>query len=221
VCSSDLKCHISVVVSGAVGYKKLIKVLQSTVCNLLPRESVSADVCENRIFKEVYIESKYVGRSLHYFYKIPKEDLAPERAFFRIFRYELFDFLQKPGSLISHYSCDDIISNGDCIREAIFYPRADVSIADFQRFYENFTDRICRQEITPDVFEKIKTLNDYSLQFLMSDLYAVYTKIKNDHLNGVEEELEFNDSKQFNSFGEKILKQNFILKIVTKYRPDK
>ncbi|MDR2781152.1 MAG: hypothetical protein LBB21_01670 [Holosporaceae bacterium] len=215
------RCHMSIVVSGAIGYKNLIKVLQSTICNRPPSEFVSNDVCLNQIFKEIYIENKYVSRSVRYFYKISSEDMPLERAFFRIFDSELLDFFKKSNAMISDYSCFNIISNGYCIRQIIFYPKPDVSLVDFQKAYDIFVDRICRREIAPDTLKKIKLLDSYAQQFLSSDLRAVYLKIRDNYLNGLDEKIDICDTKQFNLFGERILKQNLILKIVTKYKPDK
>jgi hypothetical protein len=215
------KCHLSVVVSGAVGYKNLIKVMQSSVCNLPPRDSVSNDLCENNMSKDVCIENKYVGRSVRYFYKISKEDLAAENSFFSVLNNELFGFFKKSGAAISDYCIVDEINSGDCVRQIVFYPKPDVSLEDFQRAYKIFTDRICAREITSDVFEKVKLTKSYLQQFLRTDLYSVYAKIKNDHLKKIDEETEIVDSKQFNSFCDKFFKQNLILKIITKYKPDK
>jgi hypothetical protein len=215
------KCHLSVVVSGAVGYKNLIKVMQSSICNLSPRNAVSSDLCENKISKEVCIENKYVGRSIRYFYKISKEDLASEDSFFAVLDNELFDFFKKSNSLVSDYCIIDEINNGDCIRQIVFYPKPDVSLEDFQRAYKVFTNRACEREIAADVLEKIKLTKSYSRQFLMSDLYFVYSKMKNNLLKGIGEETEISGSKQFNLFSEKFFKQNLILKIITKYKPDK
>jgi hypothetical protein len=158
---------------------------------------------------------------VRYIYKISSEDLVLERAFFRILDHELFDFFKKSNLLISDYAFTDVISNGDGVRQIVFYPKSDVSLVDFQKAYDVFVNRVCDREITSDTFQKIELLNSYSLQFLTSDLHAVYAKIKNDYLNGIDEEMEFSESKRFNLFCEKILKQNLILKIVTRYKADK
>jgi hypothetical protein len=214
-------CPMSIIVSGAVGYKKLIKVLQSTICNQPPRDSISTDQCVNQFSKDVCIENKYVGRTVQYFYKFSNEKLAWEDAFFHILSHELFAFFRKSCSLVFDYDFADIISNGDGVRQIVLFPKSDVSLADLQRAYEAFVNRICEQEISADTFQKIKLFSDYSQQFLASNLWTMYAKIKNNHLNGVSEKMEFSESAPFNSFCEKILKQSLILKIVTKYKSDK
>jgi predicted Zn-dependent peptidase len=215
------KCHLSVVICGAVGHKNLIKILQSTVCNLPPRRKVSHDRCLDRIPKNITIESKYAGRSVRYFYKISKEDVPLFEAFSKILNYELFRFFEKTNKIIFDYKNHNIATNGDCICGIVFYPKSDVSLSDFQRAYEIFVHRLCGQEFSEDDLEKARRYADYSRQFLLGDLYDVYRRVKNDYLNGLNSETEIHNSKQFNSFAEKLFRQNLTLQIITRYRPDK
>jgi predicted Zn-dependent peptidase len=215
------KCHLSIIVSGAIDEKDLRQALQSTVGNFPSWRSRIARVCTNQIQKEIYIESKHVGRSVRYFYKIPSKDLVFAEAFFHIFHYELFDFFEKANQLISDYESFYIINNGDCIRQIILYPKSDVSLATIQQMYNVFVERVCKQEIPASIFLKIQQLREFSNQFLLADLDAVYHKIKNDNLNGLNTETPLNDSKLFNALGKKFLKSNLILKIITRHKPDK
>ncbi|MDR1982542.1 MAG: hypothetical protein LBQ08_01960 [Holosporaceae bacterium] len=215
------KCHISLIVIGAIGHKNLIKSLQSTICYLDPRRPISDDSCVNQISRFVHLENKYIGRSLHYFYKIPQEDLALADSFFYIFNHEVFRFFEKANQMISGYKCLDVITNGDRVQQIIFQPRFDVSLVDLQKAYEVFVDRICKQEISTDALAKIKLINDYDRQFLSGDLLGIYAKIKKDYLGKPYTKTEINNSQQFNAFCEKIFKHNLILKITTQYNPDK
>ncbi|MDR2646133.1 MAG: hypothetical protein LBC04_03110 [Holosporaceae bacterium] len=215
------KCRLSVIVSGAIGEKDLRQALQSTVNNLPSRQSHTASVCTNQIQKEIYIESKHIGRSVQYFYKIPSEDLVFAEAFFRIFHYELFNFFEKANQLISDYESFYVISSEDCIRQIVLCPKSDVSLATIRQMYDIFVERICKREIPTSIFLKIQQLKEFSNQFLLADLNAIYRKIKSDNLNGLNTEMSLKDSKLFNVLGKKFLKSNLILKIITRYKPDK
>jgi hypothetical protein len=215
------RCHQSIIVSGAIGHKNLIKAVESTLGGQPSRLPVSSDSCINQIMKEIDIESKYVERSLRYFYKVPREDLILADSYFYIFNRQLFGFLEKAYPIIRNHECFYTVSSGDCIREIVLYPKSDVSLTDLQKMYEIFVDRICRQEISEETLSKIQFLRSYSKQFLSADLYAIYSKIKNDYLNQVEAEVEINNSRQFNQLSEKLLKNNPVLKITTRYRVDK
>ncbi|MDR0753107.1 MAG: hypothetical protein LBE95_00315 [Holosporaceae bacterium] len=215
------KCRLLVIVSGAIGSKDLRQALQSTVNNLSSRLSSNSRVCTNQIQKEIYIESKHIGRSVRYFYKIPSKDLVFSEAFFRIFHYELFDFFEKANQLVSDYESLNTINNGDCVRQVALYPKSDVSLATIQQTYDVFVKRICKREIPANTFLKIKQLKEFSNQFLLADLYAVYRKIKSDNLNGLNTETPLENSKLFNALGKKFLKSNLILKIITRHKPDK
>ncbi|MDR0678283.1 MAG: hypothetical protein LBF44_01955, partial [Holosporaceae bacterium] len=216
------KCHISIIVIGAIGHKNLIKSLQSTMCSLEPRQPLmSGGHCTNQIPRHVHMENKYVGSSVQYFYKIPREDLASADSFFQIFNQEAFKFFEKTNSMISNYKCLDVITDGDRVQQILLLPKFNVSLIDLQKTYDVFVDRICKQEISTAVLAKIKLINDYAKQFLSSDLYNTYSKIKNDYLSELDIKTEINASSLFNSLGEKILKRNLILKITTQYKPDK
>jgi hypothetical protein len=64
-------------------------------------------------------------------------------------------------------------------------------------------------------------LKNFSDQFSLADLNGVYYKIKTDYLNELNAEVGINNSKLFNTLGEKFLKSNSILEIVTRHKPDK
>jgi predicted Zn-dependent peptidase len=217
------KRRVSVVASGAISLDDLVEAARSTTFAMQPRESTFKDfrAAADSSFKEITIASKHVGRTVRYFYKIPKEDLAVADAFFDVLDCELFNFFEKASPTVSHFDSFNAIANGDCVREIVLYPKSDVALADLQKAYEVFVDKICGGKISEDVLADAKKLKDYSKRFLAGDLVAVYSKIKNDRLNGLDKEVEIDDPKQFNSLGEKFLKENLILKIVTRYKQDK
>ncbi|MDR0968157.1 MAG: hypothetical protein LBL99_00800, partial [Holosporaceae bacterium] len=215
------KCPISIVASGAVNIADLTGALRSTTFTMEPRKPAFRDHrVADQLPKEINIESKYVGRAARYFYKVPKEDIALANAFFEVLSYELFNYLEKANPMILDFGNFNALSNGDCVRQIVLYPKSDVALVDLQKAYEVFIDRICSQIISTGALSKVKTFKKYAERFIAEDLYAVYLKIKNDRLNGVDREIDLNDPKQFSSVGEK-LKKNLIIKIVSRYKPDK
>jgi hypothetical protein len=216
------KCHLSLLVNGAITYKDLVKILQSTLETLPSRpQAAVGSMCSNQFFKEIYIQSKHIGRSIRYFYKISAADLTLAEAFFRVFYYKLFDFFEKANQLIFDYTIFNVISNGDKIWQVVLYPKSDVSLADLQIAYNVFTDSLCRQKIPPKKFSMIQMWSNFADQFLRSDMDEVYEKMKNDYFNEGCTKTEISNSTIFNALGEKFLKSSLILKIITSYKPDK
>jgi predicted Zn-dependent peptidase len=216
------KCHMSIVVVGAIGHKSLIKSFQSTLCALGARQPLMpGGHCTNQIFKHIHMENKYVVPLVQYFYKIPGEDLASADSFFQIFNHEAFKFFEKTNSMILGYKCLEVVTDGDRVQQVILLPKFNVSLVDLQKAYDVFVDRICKQEISAAVLAKIKLISGYAEQFLSSDLPSTYSKIKNNYLSRLDARTAINSPSLFNSLGEKILKRNLILKITTRHKPDK
>ncbi|MDR0555632.1 MAG: hypothetical protein LBG20_01300 [Holosporaceae bacterium] len=213
--------RISLVVVGAIGYKNLIKVLQSTVCSWSSGESPLGDLCTNTITREIKIRSKYVGRTLLYLYKIPWDDLPQADAFFDLLDLQVFRYLQKAYPVVASYASLNVISNGDCIYQVILRPKSDVSMDELQQKWEILIDRVSRQEMNSEFFETGQQWKRNSQQIMYTDWWLIYQKIKYNLLNRIETEVEINSSKQFNSLGEKILKNSMILKIDVQNRMDR
>jgi len=215
------KCHLSLIINGAIGYKNLIKVLQSTICTLpYPRQQATfGDNYITQTFKSISFKSKYVGRSIRYLYKVSKDDLNRAYSFWEILNYEIFNFFQKSNSMIEKFSSNYVVLNGDCIREIEFHLKSDISLEEFQRSYDVFINRICNQEILQ--ISKSKLFHDYTKEFLCANLDVVYSQIKYDFLHEVKEENELSDPKQFMFFCKRILKDNFILKVIAEYKANK
>ena len=215
------KCRLSLIVSGAINQKDLLEALHPNIGKLSPQPTVTNHICTSCILKEVCIESKHVDRSIRYFYKIPQEDLALARAFFRVFHHELFRFFEKANQLIFNCGNFYIISNGDCIRQIILRPRPDVSLVELQRAYDVFVERIYSQEIPATIFSEIQQLRNFSEEFSRANLYVIYGKMRDNYLNRLGQKEEILDSKSFIAACKKFLKSNLILKIITRYKPDK
>jgi hypothetical protein len=218
------KCHLSVIVSGAIHKKDAIEALRSAFGRQPPRETIpSEDVCSNddEIMKEITIRNKHVGKSVQYFYKIPKNNIALSNSFFDILNYELFDFFEKINTMVSGYSCYNVISNGDCIKQIVFYPKFDVALADFQVAYNVFVDRVHKRKISSETFAKIMLLKKYSNQFSKQNLDETYSKIRSDYINNLNEENEITSPEQFSALSSDFLGSNLILKIITRYKSDK
>ncbi|MDR2107204.1 MAG: hypothetical protein LBO73_01630 [Holosporaceae bacterium] len=213
------KSHISVIVCGAVGYKNLIKVMQSTVCNLPSGHKVPPlrPFLTDKISAEITLENSRLNRSVQYIYAIARENMPAAESFFCIFDLEAFRFFEKTNDAIHNFH--NYASNDGSYRKIVFYPKQDVSTDEFQKMYELFINRICKRGIAKKVISKAAVLK--STASSASDLYDLYLKTRNNHLNEVQEETEINNSKQFSEFCQKNLKQKPVLKIITKYRSDK
>ncbi|MDR1551446.1 MAG: hypothetical protein LBS14_02095 [Holosporaceae bacterium] len=215
-----LTCHMSLIVCGAVGYKNLIKTLQSTICNLPRRLPIPpGSACINTIPKEVDILSKFIARSLQYFYRVPKEDLAYAQTFFYALSHRIFNYLEKSMAVISGYAISYVISNGDGVYQVALYPKLDVSLENLQQAYSVFVDRECK--IPLESLPEIMREKNAFMQIWLADLNKVYSHIKENYLDGIDCEIDMSSPKQFNSLIEKILKNNLILKVKTQYRTDR
>jgi hypothetical protein len=220
--------HLSVIVSGAIGYKNFVKVLQSTFGNLASRRAISFNHYKNCIFKDVRIENKHLQRSARYFYVIHQNSGFLD-AFFSVFDYEMFKFFKKANPIISDYYMQDIINHGDCVREICLIPKRDISLKKMQEIYEIFVKRMCKKHFSSDFLASCALTEKYSGQFLFCDLHNVCSHIKNSYLSDknvnsiyeIENDIQNIDQNSIKTLSQKILQQNLVLKITTQYKSDK
>ncbi|MDR1375241.1 MAG: insulinase family protein [Holosporaceae bacterium] len=220
-----LDCHLAIIVSGALNLQNLLE-------NLPPmktqrhRRGITDDFCKNDAFRNVLLESKHIGRSLRYFYKIPsKQNNNLSDIFFCLFNCEVFKFFKKMNPLLVDYRIRSILDHGDCLQEVCLYPREDVTLDQLQKAYDFFVNRIRKTPFSRESFAKIARMGDYEHRFLCSSPQELYLKVRNLHMAGkninsiykIEDNIKNVRSQALKAFGEKVLGENLIFKITTKY----
>ncbi|MDR0677499.1 MAG: hypothetical protein LBF57_02395 [Holosporaceae bacterium] len=205
------KCPISVIACGAVNYKNFAELLP---WKDLPEFKMKKTPTTDRPFREITIESRYLPRSVRYFYEISKEQQGLAKNFFRIFDYEAFKFFDKTKQMISGYSRYVITDN---VYQIVFYPKRDVSLDDLQTAYKVFINRLCNKAEFSIL--EAKLLRSYSDKLLQSSLVNMHSRIKADYLERPESEIK--SSEHFRFFCKKNFKLNSIFKIATKYKVSK
>ncbi|MDR3186830.1 MAG: insulinase family protein [Holosporaceae bacterium] len=220
-----LDCHLAVVVSGALSDQNLLESLPLMGAGRR-RKAISRDICGDHCFKDIFLESRYIGRSLRYFYKIPGEDNGDFSAvFFHVFNYEAFKFFEKMHPLLVGYEVRDILDHGDCLRQICLRPRGDVSLEDLRRTYEIFVDRMRKKHFSPEFLAKVAKIRDYKYRILFADPRSLCQKIRDVHMTGksinsickIQDQIKSACSSALKTFAQKILGENLTFRITTRY----
>ncbi|MDR2766077.1 MAG: hypothetical protein LBB63_01255 [Holosporaceae bacterium] len=223
-------CRLAVVVVGAVDGDTLKKIMGTTLCKLGRRKETSANVFQNRDFRDIHIKSKYVDRGVWYFYHIPQRDsAAASEEFLLLLNWRLFDFFLKHDRLIYDYDVRDVMNRGDRLLSVCLRPRMDVPMEKLQMAYDVFVHRLCKVAVSDEYLGKIAKLGYQEEQFARSNLSEVYANVRNALLNGraadsiwrTEKNIENLKGGRLKSLAEKILGKGLAFKITTRYKSDK
>ncbi|MDR2068004.1 MAG: hypothetical protein LBP41_03385 [Holosporaceae bacterium] len=218
-------CHLAIIVSGASNLQDLLENLPLMRINNR-RRGISRDFCENQGFKDIFLESKYIGRSLRYFYKISGEDNNDLfNVFFCIFNYEIFKFFEKMHPLLAGYEVNDILDHGDCLRGICLHPRGDVSLEKLRMMYEIFVERMRKKLFSREFLAKVAQISDYQYRFLSVSPRDLYIKMRDTYMSGrgvnsiykIQDKIKSAHPQTLRTFAEKILGKNLIFRITTRY----
>lgn len=163
-------CHISIAVCGAVGYKNLLKILQSSVSNLSFREKkteykekITPPKCK------IHIENKYTNNSILYFYYLPNINKKDLQIFWAIVQSEIFKFMMKANKSIQTYYINQS-SNIDGLYSLVLIPKSDISIERVKELYKAFTNRMCNISLSSERISEIAQQIEVDNNIELSDL---------------------------------------------------
>lgn len=220
-------CSLTIIVAGAVGRKKLVKVLHSSIGKMPPRKSMRALKNITANHKEVMIANKFLNNSLFYIYKIPQEfNTSFLNAFLNIFSYELFTYLQKLQPMLNDFNINTFLNQKDSLLYVTLEPKFNISFNEIINAYEYVISRILTQKFSDDYLEKLSNniKNRYIIKY--NNLYKKYAKLKDAYLSLNGTKNIFNTSDQIKNANEDVIKSytseiflnNFIMRITTKHR---
>jgi predicted Zn-dependent peptidase len=224
------RANISVIVIGAVGYKNLIKNLQTSVSRL-PKITKRRPVSVGKITSvEMRLESKYSSNCLMFAYALPQqEDIAMGDVFSSVSQYEMFRFFRKFHDLISFFSISDALCGGYVVKFLTIFPKGDISLVDLNRMYDVFVNRISCVPLTDETLSEIALREKFRTKSRLTDFADIYDSIKHNSIAGgdinslqtLPERIKKTDPEQLRLFIEKVFRQYSAAKLLTQYRLDK
>jgi predicted Zn-dependent peptidase len=221
-------CPVTVIVSGAIGYKSLLKMLHNSFSNLPRRRARSSIPLATSSLKDVLLENKFMGNAIIYAYALsPDENMKFGNFFDHILLHEMkkyFNGIYK----IANCSLDDIGQNGWSIKLITLERRSTVSLEGLSDIYRAFIKRICALGISPESLKKVaarKRVYDCITFANLGDAYhsMLYECLANRDINGTyfsADGLEAINLKEFRAFVENFFQQNALFKIMTKFKLD-
>ena len=221
----------TIIISGAVGYKSLIKILQTTVSGLPKRElyTVVNRKYKNFCEKNISVISKFLGNGVGYVYWIPNEiDSKFSDIYFEIFNYRIRKFLLTNSYPIISGCFYYDFSDGGSVQCVYFSPKSDVTLKKVKSSYDELLYRMAEEKISAEELEEISKNAQMDLQFFSSDLIDAYQKICDAYVSGknandaykIAENLKNADPNEVNHFTKEILLPNLLLEIQTRYKAD-
>ncbi|MDR2681694.1 MAG: hypothetical protein LBB29_01445 [Holosporaceae bacterium] len=237
VTESDLKlfyknnfrdCPITVIVSGAIGYKSLLKILHDSLSNLPPRRARPPFSLAKHEYRDVSLENKFTGNSVSYAYALSPEDNLKFGSFFDYtLQHEIekyFNGIYK----IAHCSVGDLLRNDRCVKLISLSQISTISLETLNSIYRAFLKKISTSGVSLESLEKIAERKRVSDRIIFVDLedmcYAMLCEcLCNRDVNGIytaADDLKTINPKEFRSFLEKIFQQNALFRITTKFKLD-
>jgi hypothetical protein len=236
-------CPLSIVVSGAVSSKILMKALQSSISKLSPRKTLTVlknsnisekklsprdneedHSQENRSSIEVTIRQRQMPTFLGYCYNIPAnhndDDTKFADVFFWIFHREAFLILMKTEMMkwLSKRKYQDNI-------ETIYLiPKTRNSLLDVEKSYEYFIHTMCTKNFSREFLNEACEICKIDNLRLFCDLYKIGDRLLADYIYGrsvqntytLDSRVKNADPKRINSFAKRQLPQKHILKMKTR-----
>lgn len=222
-----IDCNLTIIVAGAVGRKKLIKVLHSSMGKFPKRKKIRDLKHLSGDYKEVFISNKFLSNSLHYIYKVPKEfNTSFLNAFLFIFNYEMFNYLRKWNYVVDQIGIAEILNQKDSLLCVSLLPRAYIPFEKVQNAYTYVINFMLKQKFSSEYFAKIASLKRLEDIMRYNDLSAKYDCLRNAYLSfkgtrrifDVFEQIKDSNEEVIKSYALEILKNNFIMQIKTQNR---
>jgi predicted Zn-dependent peptidase len=221
-------CPVTVVVSGAIGYKSLLKILHNSLGNLPPRKRRSAISLAPTSFNNVLLKNKFMSNTISYAYILSPDDNVKFGNFFdSLLRHEMIKYFNGIYPIVD-CSVIDLLQNGCSIKLINMAQESYVSLEKLDDIYRAFIRRICTLGISPESLERIAAQKERYDLVISTDLEEVYSNMLYDSLSnrGVDgtyssaEGMRAINLKEFRAFLEKFFQQNALFKIMTKFELD-
>jgi predicted Zn-dependent peptidase len=225
-------CPISIIVCGSIDRCSLERVLGASLGDLPQRKNTAAGESTTRHITPrcIRIENKYASSMLRYSYFISrKENEEIGDIFSAVIFQEIFRFFDKSSALLSDFFCEDVIVRDGVLKTIAFYPKSDVSIAYLDKMYDAFVDRTSSMPMSKENLAEIAYEEGLCKRIQNTNLSTVYENVKNAYLCGgnvrllwmAHEKIKNVDPEQLRSFMEKVFRQRFVEKIMTRFRSDR
>lgn len=180
-------CHISIIVCGAVGYKSLLKILQSSVSNLSSRETKPEYKDKIQpVNCEISIKDKYISNGVQYVYYTPSISKKDLQVFWEIVHKEIFRFLSKTSKVIRGYHVNRVPRMLGNLYIVTLLPKSDVSIEEVKKLYQSFTQRMCNVSLTPERISEIAQITDTENKIKLSDLENICSLISEGYVGSID-----------------------------------
>lgn len=200
-------CHISIVLCGAVGYKSLLKILQSSISNLPIRDEKPVYIKQNsHIIRSILLENKYTINSARYVYTVIHENKKSLQIFWEIFRHEMFRILRKANKIAYKCVITFIPTQKDNVYMVSIFPKKDIAIDHLKNAYFYLTHRMSHVPITPERASEIAEISAMEKQLLFSNLNYVCSVLQKSYMNEIDIDSVINMSKEIKNIDPTILK---------------
>lgn len=221
------KAHVDIIICGKFDTKKLVEKLHLEP--LSPGDSESVNTNQDEITPQTFTKqiveakSKFLGRSLHYMYKISFPELREKQnAISSILSYEMFSYFKKHSQLVNNFFITNF-AKPDFILLG-FTPKRDVSKKSFEISLKSFFSYLKKINFSPEKLESISKLQKFSEINIDEDISAKYQIIKDRYIthsqskNDTSKEILTVSSDDIRNFIEQVIENNLITKISTQYK---